>query len=155
MGLAPAWVLGAQSPPEVKLPVYFHWEFRTGTGGDFESLVGLLEARDLRDMPPEVGKRRMDISQPGLKCSPPLPPGATLELEGALRVLNAPTAEWPEATRKPFQAELKKILDAPWQATKQEEKEPLVAPPIYGCWQAARHTVNITPRTAGLADLAG
>jgi hypothetical protein len=127
----------------VTLPVYFHWEFRTGAGGDFESLVGLLKARDSRDMPPEVGKRRMDISQPGFRIAPPPPPA--LELEGALRVLNAPTAEWLEATRKPFQAELKKVLDAPWQAMKAEGQEPLVAPPIYGCWQAARHTVNITP----------
>jgi len=122
----------------VTLPVYFHWEFRTGAGGDFESLVGLLKARDSRDMPPEVGKRRMDISQPGFRIAPPPPPA--LELEGALRVLNAPTAEWLEATRKPFQAELKKVLDAPWQAMKAEGQEPLVAPPIYGCWQAARHT---------------
>ncbi len=140
LGLKPAWVLGAQPPPQVTLPVYFHWEFRTGTGGDFESLVGLLEARD---MPAEVGKRRMDISQPGFKI--PLPPGIMLELEGALRVLNAPAAEWPQETRKPFQTELKKILDAPWQAMKEESKDPLVAPPIYGAWQAARHTVEITP----------
>ena len=33
----------------VTLPVYFHWEFRTGTGGDFEALVKLLTARDLRE----------------------------------------------------------------------------------------------------------
>lgn len=46
---------------------------------------------------------------------------------------------------KAFQAELKEILDAPWQAMKEEGKDPLVAPPIYGRWQAARHTVNITP----------
>ena len=137
--LKPAWAAGAE---QVRLPVYFHWEFRTGAGGDFEALVGLLEPRK---MPEEVGKRRMDISQPGFKITPPLPSGTTIELEGALRVLDAPTAEWPELTRKPFQTELKKILDAPWQAMKEESKEPLVAPPIYGCWQAARHTVNMTP----------
>ena len=28
---------------------------------------------------------------------------------------------------------------------KQEGKDPLLAPPIYGCWQAARHTVEIPP----------
>ena len=140
--LEPAWASGTQSPPQVTLPVYFHWEFRTGAGGDFEALVGLLEARD---MPPEVGRRRMDISQPGFKILPPLPPGTMLELEGALRVPDAPTAEWPERTRTRFQAELKMVLDAPWEAMKQENKEPLVAPPIYGGWQAARHTVEISP----------
>ena len=54
--LNPAWVPGAAS---VLLPVYFHWEFRTGTTGDFEALVGLLKPADLRDTP-NLGKRQMD-----------------------------------------------------------------------------------------------
>ncbi len=141
--LMPAWTRGQQPLDAVTLPVYFHWEFRTGTGGDFEALVKLLTARDLRETP-KVGKRLVDISQPDFNVT--LPSGTTLELEGALRVLNATTAEWPEVTRAPFQVELKKILDAPWQATQNDEdKDPVVAPPIYGCWQAARHTINVTP----------
>lgn len=139
--LEPAWAAGAQSLPQITLPVYFHWEFATGAGSDFESLVRLLESRK---MPAEIGKRRMDISQPGFKIDLP-PPDTLIELEGALRVLNASTAEWPEGARTPFQAEFKKILDAPWQAMKEEDIEPLVGPPIYGCWQAARHTVDLTP----------
>jgi hypothetical protein len=142
LGLAPAWVVGPQPPPQVKLPVYFHWEFRTGAGGDFEALVGLLAPRK---MPEEVGKRPVDISQPMFRITPPLPPGTTLELEGALRALDSRTAEWPKETRVPFQTELKKILDAPWEAMKHEGKEPLLAPPIYGCWQAGRHTVEMAP----------
>ncbi len=59
--------VGSAISSQVTLPVYFHWEFRTGTGGDFEALVGLLEARDSRELPAEVGKRRMDISQPGFQ----------------------------------------------------------------------------------------
>ena len=143
--LEPAWASGAQSPAQVTLPVYLHWEFRTGAGGDFEVLVRSLEPRQ---MPEEVGKRRMEISQPGFRITPPLPPGKTLELEGALRVADTQTAEWSKETRTPFQTELKKILDAPWQAMKEEGKEPLLAPPIYGCWQAARHSVEITPEPA-------
>jgi hypothetical protein len=125
----------------VTLPVYFHWEFRTGAVGDFEELVRLLEARP---MPKEAGKRLLDISQPGFSITPPLPPGTTLELEGALRVVNAQATEWPTEKRTPFQTELKRILDAPWQAMK-EGKDPLLAPPIYGSWQAARHTVDLEP----------
>lgn len=140
--LEPAWASGVLSPSQVILPVYFHWEFRTGTGGDFEVLVRLLEPRK---MPEEVGKRRMDISQPGFQITPPLPPGTILELEGALSVLEAQAAEWTQDTRTPFQDELKKILNAPWQALQGEGHEPLVAPPIYGCWQAARHTVELIP----------
>jgi hypothetical protein len=141
--LNPAWTLGPGAPADVRLPVYFHWEFRTGTGGDFEALVGLLEARSARDMP-DVGKRRIDISRPGFRITPPLPAGTTLDLEGALRVLNVPSGEWPEPARTNVQSALKKLLDAPWQATKEENIDPLLGPPIYGSWQAARHTVNVT-----------
>ncbi|MGZ8159470.1 MAG: hypothetical protein ACXWT4_11735 [Methylobacter sp.] len=132
--LTPAWVSGATP---VTLPVYFHWEFRTGAGGDFEALVRLLEPRK---MPEEAGKQRIDISQPGFSITS----GTMLELEGALRVPDAQIADWPEETRTPFQTGLKTILDAPWQAVK-EGAEPLLAPPVYGCWQAARHTVNLPP----------
>jgi len=138
--LLPAWTTEVEA---VELPVYFHWEFRTGTGGDFETLVKLLTARDLRDTP-KVGKRLVDISDPDFNIT--LPAGATLELEGALRVVGSPTKAWEETTRTPFQRELKQILDAPWLATqKNSDDDPIVAPPIYGCWQAARHTVNLPP----------
>lgn len=138
--LLPAWTTQAEA---VTLPVYFHWEFRTGTGGDFEALVKLLTARDLRDTP-QVGKRRVDISDPDFTIT--LPVGTTLEFEGALRVVGSPRVEWQESTRMPFQTELKKILDAPWLAMQNDGIEkPIVAPPIYGCWQAARHTVRLSP----------
>lgn len=138
--LNPAWKSGAQSPARVKLPVYYHWEFRTGEGSDFERLVGLLEPCEAEDLPPEVGKRRMDIGEPGFVVD--LPGDASLELEGALRVLDAPVAAWPEGTQTPFQDELKRILEIPWRARQQGDVEPLLAPPVYGCWQAARHTLQ-------------
>ena len=88
--LLPAWTPVADS---VKLPVYFHWEFRTGTGGDFEALVKRLTPRDLRETP-KIGKRLVDISDPDFNVT--LPVGTTVELEGALRVVGATTAEWSE-----------------------------------------------------------
>ncbi|MGH9753788.1 MAG: hypothetical protein ACREA2_13495 [Blastocatellia bacterium] len=141
--LAPAWTSGAQSPAEVTLPVYFNWEFRTasGDGADFEALVRLLEPRD---MPAEAGKRRMDISRPGFQITPPLESGVSVEIEGALRVPGAEPVDWDEETRTRFQAKLKDILNAPWQAMNQEGHDPLFAPPIYGRWQAARHTVEFS-----------
>ncbi|MGZ8445279.1 MAG: hypothetical protein ACXWXZ_17935 [Candidatus Binatia bacterium] len=143
--LKPAWTAAAQSPAQVRLPVYYHWEFGTGTGGDFEALVELLTARDSRDLPAQIGKRQMDISEPGFSVIPSLPAGTVLDLEGALRRLDATASEWPEEARMIFQSELKKILDAPSEALREEGKEPLLAPPIYGCWQAARHKVDMMP----------
>ncbi|HEX5085386.1 MAG TPA: hypothetical protein VFY40_25395 [Blastocatellia bacterium] len=149
--LAPAWSSGEQAPPAVTLPVYFHWEFRTaaGDGADFEALVRLLEPRE---MPAEAGKRRLDISRPGFQIDPPLESDLTLELEGALRVPDAEgadgaePAEWPQENRTRFQNKLKEILNAPWQAMNDPEHDPLFAPPIYGRWQAAQHTVDLDPK---------
>src|SRR5215216_4166577 len=141
-----AWEPRASS---VLLPVYYHWEFRTGTSGDFEALVGLLKPADLRDIP-GLGKRQVNIGR-AFGNKQVVPQGTTLELEGALRILDSPTAEWPSTTKTPFQTELKKVIDEPWLITQQnsDAKDPEVAPPIYGCWQAARHIVNIsaTPLT--------
>jgi len=138
--LLPAWNRGAAL---VRLPVYYHWQFKTGTTGDFEALVGLLKPADLRDIP-NLGKRDVDISHAFGKLAI-VPPGTTLELEGALRVPHAPVAEWSNTTKNPFQVKLKEILDEPWLVTQDAlNKDPIVAPPIYGCWHAARHTVNIT-----------
>lgn len=160
--LKPAWVSGTESPAQITLPVYYQWEFRTGAGGDFEALVRSLEARGSQDMPAEVGKRQIDISHPRLPIT--LPADTTLEFEGALRMLKAPSAEWPEKTRTPFQEELKRILEIPWRAMKQGNQEPLVAPPVYGCWQSAKHILdlnlltwvdelNLDPRNRAVAAL--
>ena len=150
LGLAPSWIVKVGPPPaapgDVILPVYYHWEFRTGIGGDFESLVGLLKARE---MPSTVGKRPIDLTNPAFKIDPPPVPGAkgtTLGLEGALRVVESKPDEWPDDVRLPFQKALQTILNVSWDiATKESDNhDPIVGPPVYGCWQAARHTVNIT-----------
>ena len=137
---------GAQSPAA-------EWRCRSISTGSFAPAPAAISKRwwdcskrAIDDMPPEVGKRPMDISQPGFTDDHPLPSDTTLELEGALRVSDAPTAEWPEETRTPFQAELKDPRHALAGDRQQTSKDPLVAPPIYGCWQAARHTVDTNSR---------
>lgn len=151
--LTPAWISGNGLPEEVRLPIYFQWEFRTGTGGDFESLVGQLKARE---MPATVGKRPIDISEPGFVLQPPPAPGTTIGLEGALRVVGSKPDDWPATVQTPFQTALQQILTRAWEvATKEDDNhDPIVGPPVYGCWQAARHIVNTTtPPLNWLDDL--
>lgn len=136
--LEPAWTSGADAAAGVALPVYFHWTFRTGSGGDFEQLVRVLESRPL---PKTIGKRPIDISRSGLGVVPPTPDATTIELEGALRVPKAPPAPWTDETRVPFQAALETVLETPW-VVLHEGGDPLVAPPIYGAWHAARHLLR-------------
>jgi hypothetical protein len=66
-------------------PIYHRWYFRTGTAGDFEYLVRLLEAKP---MDTKVGKRDMDVTDPGYNISGITNPelGGILKLGGALRI---------------------------------------------------------------------
>ena len=59
------------------LPVYYHWEFATGSGGDFETL-----ARRLKPQPvaANVGRRPLRVGKQPFG----LPDGGVLQLEGAL-----------------------------------------------------------------------
>ena len=142
--LKPAWDFGAHPPAQILLPVYYSWQFHTGEGADFEALVNLLEARDPSDFPPEVGKKQIDISQPGFAINPVLAAGSQVELEGALRFADSTVTNWSLQTQNRFQGALKKILEAPWLAMKNGNVDPLLAPPTYGCWHVGRHILNTT-----------
>jgi hypothetical protein len=141
--LRPSWFSGDQAQPDILLPAYYSWEFRTSDGGEFEELVRRLEPREL---PPEVGKRPMDISHPGFALQPQPEtgaPGTVIGLEGALRVVDTKSDVWIDATRVPFQTALAPILNTPWKlATTTAGGDPIVAPPIYGAWHAGEHLVT-------------
>jgi hypothetical protein len=139
--LTAAWSFTPTPPTSVRLPVHYHWRFRTGEGGDFESLVRLLRAVPA---PNGLGKRPMDISEPGFGLPTPFPDDALLSLEGALRALeNRDFEPWPDDAQEPFQTELAKIINAPGEALIIDpDSDPLLAPPLYGQWHAARSTIT-------------
>lgn len=141
--LAPSWESGDEAPDQIKLPVYYSWEFRTGKGGDFEELVRRLEPRE---MPPGVGKRPMRVDDPGFAMQPdpePGAPGTVIGLEGALMAVGSSSDPWPDEVQVPFQRALQTILNTPWRMAMigGANQDPIVAPPIYGCWHAAAQEV--------------
>ena len=155
----PAWTGGARAV----LPLYYHWSFRTGPAGDFESLARRLVPRPVADT---VGRRPMFVgaADPALPALAP-DAGGILELEGALRAPQADNS--PEVAPEPTLVEaLVRLLDAPDAHLAEgapPEAEP-VAPPIYGRWPVRRHTVpetqprwlrelNVDPRHRAAAGL--
>src|SRR5215212_11943595 len=101
-----AWESDARA---VRLPVYYHWEFRTGAREDFEALATSIEPRSLPDT---LGQRPLDINDPGWTLE--LPSGTrepVLGLEGALRTRDAVPTPWPAEERTLFQDELRRILN--------------------------------------------
>ncbi|SFS14089.1 hypothetical protein SAMN04487846_2845 [Microbacterium sp. cf046] len=132
--LDPAWALGPDLR-SVALPVYYHWNFSTGEGGDFRSLALLLKARPL---PETVGLRPFEITDSLPEAG--LPDPTVLDLGGALQPLRPAPDRWPSAiARKQFHTELADLLnlvdDVP--ATR-----PLLAPPRYGEVQSGRASVD-------------
>jgi hypothetical protein len=90
-----AWAGGATP---VDFPIYYRWQFSTGSVGDFEYLVRILVPKpaDLR-----VGRRDMDMTRPGANLeweeAPDLDLGGILRLGGALQV---PRETLPETERE-------------------------------------------------------
>ena len=139
--LKPAWSKGPGAPTgTVSLPVYFHWEFRTGLAGDFESLARRLEPKQL---PTTVGLRPMDIGQPGwgMPVLPPNAPGNLLDLGGALRTPETNPRTWPEAAQTSFQNSLRTILNEPAAHTTPDSAPAVLGPPLYGQWYTDQQTI--------------
>lgn len=145
--LALAWTIPATppaTPPTLQLPVYHHWEFRTGPGGDFASLAQNLSSA----VPAGLGLRRVDISRPGFPF--PLPadfPGTPeVAVEGALLPLTGspyPVLWNDPRVSVPFETELAKIVNQPALAeVAHPSADPLVAPPLYGRWHTGSLTVT-------------
>ena len=118
--------------------MYFEWRFRTGIDGDFESLVRALVPRD---MDPRVGVRAMDIAHPGFGVDAVTnAPDDTVALEGAL--LAPSTVRRGLAAGNTFVPQVEPVVNAPADARERRDHDPVVAPPIYGCWHAQTERVS-------------
>jgi hypothetical protein len=139
--LAPAWTLTVTAPTEVQLPVYYSWEFRTGPEGDFESLARRLK----NSVPQGFGQRAVDIRHPGFELPSTFPASATATLEGALTPLAGSPSPvlWADSVAPAFEEGLASIVNQPGLSeVTAPTADPLLAPPLYGRWHAARGTVT-------------
>jgi len=143
-----SWEGGAK-----EFPVFFQWPFRTGIEGDFESLVRALVPRD---MDPRVGIRDMSIRDPDFGIGAVSnAPDDCVGLEGAL--LAPTTVRKGLADTSDFVPKVLPKLNAPADARVLPatpapdvgEDDPIVAPPIYGCWHAGVDRVNAAPPPVG------
>lgn len=155
--LTPAWDVTV--PEEIDLPYYYKWEFTTSNQGDFEQLIRLLKPRALSGL----GMRKMDCENPGYGLSVDRqelasndPDYHILSLEGALKSVDTEFTNWGKDPKygtdglpfshpaAAFQRELAdNLLNKPKADLTASEAQPVLAPPIYGRWHAARNQVDL------------
>jgi hypothetical protein len=164
----PAWG-SAGVPRPNEYPVYYRWSFRTGTSGDFESLVRALVARPATET---FGRRALDITQLGFGLDAVARP-ATIDLEGALRAPDQTRTPFPTVPGTNLVGALGRVLDltgdlqdpnAPPRAHPfhsanaagfgaQVPDDPILVPPVYGRWHAGVDRIADADNDADLAWL--
>jgi hypothetical protein len=173
---ASAWAAYSGREEPQHYPYYFRWYFRTGTVGDFEYLVRLLQPKPVDS---RVGTRDMDVQRPGSNLPGITDPalGGVLKLGGALRVpLETMKQEdrevfekydnWAQPYPHPFQEALAALInladDYAVKSVKQahddseleiddedeNDPDPLITPPLYGRWHALTERL-LTDRGGG------
>lgn len=148
-------------------PIYYRWFFRTGTKGDFEFLVDLLEPRPVDK---RVGVRDMDIQQPNYDTKGMLPPLDVMGLEGALKspqMESSPT-QWPPAgtvfenppagSDGRFLNDLEQKVNLQFSLQQAETNEndhpdPIISPPLYGKWYAKAEQLEVQNGTGWVNEL--
>jgi hypothetical protein len=157
-----AWASYAGKPEPANFPFFYSWSFQTGSHGDFEYLVRLLQPLPVDA---RVGTRDMDVQDPGSNL-----PGITdpaqagiLKLGGALRVpdqdltadelaLRQKYENWDQPYPDNFEVGLAKFINLPddyaintAEAANaasaigpgiDDDPDPLITAPLYGRWQA-------------------
>ena len=132
----------APRPDPRRYPYYHRWHFRTGTSGDFETLVRLLTPKPVDR---RVGTRDVDVQFPGSNVrgvdKPEL--DGVLRLGGALRPpspIPPPKPDvyetWDDPMPRPLQIDLGGLLNLPDDYKRRGDPDPLLAPPLYGRWHA-------------------
>lgn len=139
-----AW--NTNTPVNTEYPAYHNWYFKTGGAGDFESLVRLLKPKILGE---EVGKRATDLQKSNNgELEAVAPPSPTINLQGVVQPVNAVPDTWNTTDANAYTAKIRQIINMPTEILENNiTVDPIIAPPIYGRWHAARSKVNAVAST--------
>lgn len=131
----------ATTPVGTEYPVYYSWYFKTGAAGDFESLVRMLKPKILGE---DVGKREMDLQKSNNdELESIQPPYPAIYLQGVVQPVSAISDSWDTTDNNAYAAKMREIVNEPTKILEAHVTgDPIIAPPIYGRWHAARSKVD-------------
>ena len=123
-------------------PYYYRWQFHTGTKGDLEYLLTLLQPYPADET---IGRREMDVSNPGFTAEW-TEPDKTLGLEGALKSPKMVSDTWPLSPTPllKFQDKLQVLINLPETLVTAGDPTPVVTVPFYGAKHILEKTIAIT-----------
>ncbi len=129
------------TPANTEYPVYHTWYFKTGGAGDFESLVRLLKPKILGE---DVGKRETDLQKSNnAELEAIASPYPATYLQGVVQPVTAISDAWDTTDGNAYTAKIRQIINKPTEILENNiTVDPIVAPPIYGRWHAARNKVD-------------
>ncbi|MFM9494923.1 hypothetical protein ACKI1Q_15020 [Streptomyces galilaeus] len=135
--LGDAWEIGQGV---VRLPVYHHWEFRTGESGDFEQLATAVVPLGEGEIA-ALGGRTVDITEPWrtggpLQSGDPPETRQTITVQGVLTLHDPPEGTATEAALTDFRNRVAQHIS---RGTVDD-----VGPPMYGGHHLVRHTIDPT-----------
>lgn len=136
----PAWEVADTNPIAKKFPFYYTWSFKTGTQGDFESLVRRINPGQPH---PDLGKIPLNITNPnhpdlvGLATESYIGMGGALKQPGAYEDFIGQQSNYANALQG-----ILNIGDDLNQSAPHGLVDPIVSAPIYGRWHAAKDTVS-------------
>jgi hypothetical protein len=132
----------ANTPSQTEYPIYHTWFFKTGGAGDFESLVRLLQPRVLSQ---DVGKRLIDLQRSNNAELEMVPaPSPTINLQGVVQPIGSNPDFWNLTdTGNLYVEKVRQLINEPTELLSTAQSgDPLIAPPIYGRWHAAKDRVE-------------
>jgi len=136
------------SDDSVELPVYYSWRFSTAPAGSFKELAERLSTRTDSVA---LGLRDMDVSKPGSTKIPGHGTEVLLSFEGVMKdPLATPNAWVPGSYQATYEGALESWLNEgthrlEYQHDALPEEDPMLAPPLYGAWQAGVDGVPTDP----------
>ena len=161
-GQKPSWGEGQRL-----YPIYYRWSFRTGSKGDFEFLVDLLEPRPVDK---RVGVRDMDMQNPDYEVDGMSSPFDVMGLEGALRSPETESfpPQWPPdntdfenpplGSAGNFLNQLEQKVNLQFTIQQEESPDsphpdPIISPPLYGKWYAKAEKLEARSGTGWINEL--
>lgn len=147
-----SWSVTANPPNKRHFPVYYTWNFTTGTSGDFEALLMRIKPGQPH---PDLGRIPLNITEPNHPDLNGVATQSYINMGGALKQAGVPQDNFL-VDNAAFTGNLQDLINLGSnlnQNAPQGLVDPVISTPLYGRWHAAQSTItNSSPASPPWID---